>query len=274
MKRNDLRYDVETDSGERYYPDHSCSPTVHDHLDRYRFAQELLQANLICLDAACGSGYGTSMLGSKVKKAIGLDCSEHAVQYAMRNYGGPNVDYVRADLNRPLPLDDGCVGAIISFETLEHVLNQAGMLGEFRRILRDDGLLIISTPNRRLREALNTPPNLYHIKELTESEFFDMLAHSSFEVRGLFGQWHYSPGPRLVSAGKSVVRKLAFSIRDSLKHSGVFQFFRRVSRHTGLTRLLYGFLAESAYRRITPIRLAEVSSYSTLIAICAKSGDH
>lgn len=54
---------------------------------------------------------------------------------------------VRADLNRPLPLEDGSFDAVVCVEGIEHVENPHHMLREFHRILRPNGWLLLSTPN-------------------------------------------------------------------------------------------------------------------------------
>jgi 2-polyprenyl-3-methyl-5-hydroxy-6-metoxy-1,4-benzoquinol methylase len=49
----------------------------------------------------------------------------------------------------PLPFPDDCFDAVLFTEVLEHIAlrNPVDLLGELRRVLRPDGLLILSTPN-------------------------------------------------------------------------------------------------------------------------------
>lgn len=47
-----------------------------------------------------------------------------------------------------IPLADGCGDVVTSFTVLEHVTDERVALSEMRRILRPDGLLVITVPNR------------------------------------------------------------------------------------------------------------------------------
>ena len=48
---------------------------------------------------------------------------------------------------------------IVSFETIEHVDNGEKVFSEFNRVLKDNGLLIISTPNKNIsiQNNINNP---------------------------------------------------------------------------------------------------------------------
>lgn len=74
---------------------------------------------------------------------------------------------------------------VVSFETLEHLSEQEAMLSEIRRVLRQDGLLIISTPNKPLYSRQGDNP--FHVKELCREEFVALLK-SRFAHVSLLGQ--------------------------------------------------------------------------------------
>lgn len=52
---------------------------------------------------------------------------------------------VRIEPGRPVPLQTGCADTVLSFQVLEHVWNLDWYLGEARRLLREDGRLLLST---------------------------------------------------------------------------------------------------------------------------------
>ena len=54
---------------------------------------------------------------------------------------------VEADMNAPLPFEDGAFDVVVSQEGVEHLENLAGFLRESRRILRPGGTIWITTPN-------------------------------------------------------------------------------------------------------------------------------
>src|SRR3989304_548801 len=56
-------------------------------------------------------------------------------------------NFQRADLNEPLAYDDDVFDYVACMEGLEHIENTHHTLREFYRILKKDGILLISTPN-------------------------------------------------------------------------------------------------------------------------------
>jgi 2-polyprenyl-3-methyl-5-hydroxy-6-metoxy-1,4-benzoquinol methylase len=63
-------------------------PTRHslakpDHLERYIFASNIIKSETTCIDAACGGGYGTSILHHANIKVVGIDISEDAINHAL-----------------------------------------------------------------------------------------------------------------------------------------------------------------------------------------------
>ncbi|KRT71307.1 MAG: methyltransferase type 11 [candidate division NC10 bacterium CSP1-5] len=56
-------------------------------------------------------------------------------------------NFQRADLNEPLAYDDDVFDYVACLEGLEHIENTHHALREFYRILKKDGILLISTPN-------------------------------------------------------------------------------------------------------------------------------
>lgn len=94
-------------------------PTVLEHLARYKFALPFCK-NKKCLDAACGTGYGTKMI-----LAEGVDVSLEAVEYAVTKY------CVRADFyDLELGLPDDRWDVVTSFETIEHLDNPNAFLSD------------------------------------------------------------------------------------------------------------------------------------------------
>lgn len=118
------------------------------------------------------------------------------------------LDVRRCDIERePLPLGDGSVGTAVFNELFEHLrVDPIFTLGEVRRVLSDDGVLLLSTPNlRSLRglrnllvhgeahavsggvfeqyEKLRTLGHMGHVREYTTIELTSFLERVGFEVR-------------------------------------------------------------------------------------------
>ena len=183
--------DIEAWRGERMYWDVASEEDRQLHLSRYRFAREIFDPHWRCLDAACGSGYGTSFLAEKVRFVDGVDVDPGAIDFAKATYRKSNLAYHSADLQSTLPFADGTFDGIASFETLEHVSDQTKMTCEFHRVLKPGGILVISTPDRSVSERIGLD-NRFHVAELSKREFVELLSRS-FIVEQLFGHGDGKP---------------------------------------------------------------------------------
>ena len=96
----------------------------------------------IILDAGCGVGRISAFIEGKVRMAVGLDLSMHALSMASGVYGVS--DLVEGDITR-LPFEDGCFDKIIVSEVIEHIKAQDILLEELNRVLKKGGEAIIST---------------------------------------------------------------------------------------------------------------------------------
>ena len=99
------------------------------------------------LDYGCGVGLLSALLATRGYTVTGVDISTKFIEAAQGLYGsGPSVRFkVIGDL--PLPFAEGEFDLIASSAVLEHCTDIAGILLEFRRVLRTGGLLVIETPN-------------------------------------------------------------------------------------------------------------------------------
>ena len=155
-------------TGERLVPGVVDAELEIEHRERYLFASQLAEGKSV-LDAACGTGYGTAMLAETASSAIGIDISEEAIDYAKEHYDGKNVTFVCSSVTT-LPCRDQSLDLVVSFETLEHIdeISQTQFLSEIKRVLKQDGVLIISTPNRDIYDKRGV--NEFHVKELSYTE--------------------------------------------------------------------------------------------------------
>lgn len=162
---------------ERMVPESSDASTFWEHIYRYAFASHFVR-NKRVLDIACGEGYGAAALQrSGASHVIGVDVSESACLHAHEKYG---LD-ARTGHAEQIPLADASMEVVVSFETIEHVLNPIRFLDECARILSPGGVLIISTPNKGVYSTETTNP--YHCSEMTESEFASALASKFTSIR-------------------------------------------------------------------------------------------
>ena len=157
-------------TGERLVPDAQYGDVVHaEHLARYGVAAQLAGSRR-ALDAACGEGYGTNLLAQAgATSVVGVDFDDATVAHARARY--PAADFVHGDVRR-LPFEDGEFDLVVSFETIEHVRDPEVALDELRRVLAEEGQLLISTPNKHSYLVENE----FHEREFTHEEFVELLS--------------------------------------------------------------------------------------------------
>lgn len=172
-------------TGERFTPE--CTREIwYEHWHRYAFARRLAAGRRV-LDAACGEGYGSALLASVATEVVGVDIDDAAIAHARSRYGTQaNLRFERADVTE-LPFGDGRFDLVVSFETLEHLAAQKRLLQEFTRVLTDDGLLLISSPDKHTYSDMAGFRNEFHVRELYREELLELLAPHFGEVR-LYGQ--------------------------------------------------------------------------------------
>jgi SAM-dependent methyltransferase len=109
------------------------------------------------------------MLDAGAKKVVGIDNSAESIEYCKKNYKKDNLEFKTEDCEK-INLDD-IFDVVISFEAIEHLKNQDSFVSEVKRLLKDDGVFIVSTPNKETYPSGNP----YHFREFTESEFKSFL---------------------------------------------------------------------------------------------------
>ncbi|MBC8179574.1 methyltransferase domain-containing protein, partial [candidate division KSB1 bacterium] len=163
-------------TGERFIPTVTMEEEIAvEHLQRYLSVLELVQGKIV-LDAACGEGYGTSLMSESAKKCYGVDISEDVIRHAKNKYSSFGLEYLASSVNN-LPFKDGAFDIIISFETIEHLddISQKSFMGEIKRTLKNEGALVISTPDKIVYSEGNRAPNKFHLKEFYRDEFYSFL---------------------------------------------------------------------------------------------------
>jgi len=244
-------------TGERFTPE--CVREIwYEHWARYAFAAGFARGKRV-LDAACGEGFGSALLAREAREVTGLDVSAQAVAHAQARYGGSaNLRYVQGDCTQ-LDLADKSFDLVVSVETLEHVAAQEAMVAGFARVLADDGVFIVSSPDKRTYSDVTGFRNEFHVRELYRDELLALLAAHFPEVR-LYGQkllfqsaiWALDDAGRAAGIAASTAEPAADG--STLLKSGLVYdplYFIAVCSHRPLTDLpqlaLFGDRAESVY---------------------------
>lgn len=170
-------------TGERFCP-HVRGEVALEHFSRYALAAELARGKDV-LDIASGEGYGSRLMADYARTVTGVELDWQAVCHAAKTYAGDNLAFVQGNAAK-IPLADNSVDLVASFETIEHHDQHESMLAEICRVLRPDGVLMLSSPEKALNEYRNTP-NKYHVAELYREELEHLLARH-FARYALYGQ--------------------------------------------------------------------------------------
>ncbi|MCB0471650.1 MAG: class I SAM-dependent methyltransferase [Flavobacteriaceae bacterium] len=161
------------------------SASTVEHLHRYSVAQEFSTDKKV-LDIACGEGYGTNLISKKAELVIGVDNDTSTIKKAQIKYKNKNSHFIHGDI-KALPFENNYFDLIVCFETIEHVHNPNLAILEIERVLKPDGLLLISTPNKLNYSDKTNYKNKFHIKEFYEEEFINLIKASFINVK-LFSQ--------------------------------------------------------------------------------------
>jgi len=133
---------------------------VRDHLLRYLHyvdcyvAEKNQQAMLDCLEAdsqalllECGCHAGANARrraeAKDLRAVVGIELNSSVAAEAVAR----GLRVIQADLNRPIPLVEGCVDAVMVSDVLEHLVETGFFVAEVYRVLKPGGYAVVSTPN-------------------------------------------------------------------------------------------------------------------------------
>ena len=132
------------------------------------------------LDLGSGEGYGTSLLARKAGMVVGLELDPTVAADAQKKYDSSNLHFV-AGSGVQIPFIE-LFDVVVCLETLGHVDNRGGLIREVKRLLKPDGLLIVST-----RDSDDDAP----YDEAFSFEEFRKLLESTFRETQFLGQRVY-----------------------------------------------------------------------------------
>jgi SAM-dependent methyltransferase len=138
------------------------------------------------LDIGCGSAW----LGDHFEKYTGIDLSPEAVEAARAR----GREVMLADVDRPLPFEDGRFDGVVLKDVLEHVADPVALVLEAHRVLRAGGRAFASSPDAQ-RWVWD---DYTHRRPFTRKSFRLLFEDQGFEVERL-GYENVMPGSGIVS---------------------------------------------------------------------------
>jgi ubiquinone/menaquinone biosynthesis C-methylase UbiE len=128
---------------ERIVPGLTDRAETADHMARYGFAAT--GARGMTLDLGSGVGYGAAIIAAapSVQFLIAFDISSRPLAFGRSSYG-ETISFAAGDAGA-LPLSKDPLDSVVCLEAIEHVAAE-WVLREIARVLRPEGIPIISTP--------------------------------------------------------------------------------------------------------------------------------
>lgn len=211
MDKTELKF-----TGERLIPKININQAFYyEHLVRYFFASQIAKKKTV-LDLGCGTGYGSYILKNigDAQKVIGIDISKDAIDYAKKYYG-KSADFHIDNILSLKSISNNSIDIVTTFEVLEHTNKHDQMFKEIKRVLKDSGIIIISTPN-----ILTYPPgNTYHLKELSPVKFENILKKYFKNTKIYFQNYFFSEEIRDNNFSKQIDILTAENLfQEDIKH--------------------------------------------------------
>jgi SAM-dependent methyltransferase len=201
------------------------------HMQRYAYASDFCRGKSV-LDCPTGEGYGAKYIAQYAASVVGVDISIETVMRCRETYSEhANLSYEIGDMSS-LPFEDSSFDVVMCFEGIEHVPpeKQQACFDELRRVLKPEGIMLISTPDRDtgLKRGYNNP---YHLSELSLTEFdqnlrkrFKNVEIFSQELNMAAGMWSIS-GRSSRGARTSKVDQIMVSGQDLVSKAGHGGFY-------------------------------------------------
>ncbi len=171
-------------AGERFVPTEN-GQIKYEHVHRYALSLDFVVGKSV-LDIASGEGYGAALLVQVAQSVIGVDIDPESVKHSKHRYDLPNLSFLEGSCDS-IPLPDASVDVVTSFETIEHHDKHESMMLEIKRVLKPNGYLIISSPNRLTYSDEPHYSNPFHVRELYYEEFNQLLKKHFKDVQ-VYGQ--------------------------------------------------------------------------------------
>ena len=164
--------------------DFDLKPSVGHRVNAKLVSKYIKKGSLI-LDVGCWSGQLLRALKSERKNFhyFGIDVNKDAIGYITKVEPEGNFKLASA---LDIPYKDKYFDIITLFDVLEHIPKKAEMrcLKEIRRVIKKDGVLLISTPADNLFSKIFDPAYfLLEHRHYSKDKLLDLLSKSRFKVR-------------------------------------------------------------------------------------------
>ena len=248
----------------QYYKEQSESKETHlrffgifNTIKRLRLANDLSNTNLNIADIGCGAGTQGIIWAKDGHNVHGIDINENLVNLAEKRAKELQLDTKYcAGTATSLPWENESMDVCLAPELLEHVPDWEKCLDEFDRILKNGGVLFITTSNRLCPKQNEFELPLYswypgklkrYYEKLSVTDRPELVCHAEYPAVNWFS---------------------FFELQKKLKEKGYISFDRFDVMETAGKGFLMKIIL-TVIRKIIPVRfMAHVfTPYTTVYAI-------
>jgi 2-polyprenyl-3-methyl-5-hydroxy-6-metoxy-1,4-benzoquinol methylase len=168
--------------GHRERSENGVEGVMPDHVARYEWAAQHLPTTgeSQWVDLGCGTGYGSTVVPINCTY-VGFDIDAESIRWARDHYGVTNkrsffcqgLDNIWLLMNRR--------NLVTSFEVLEHVEDQQGLINTAHELLIQGGTLLLSTPQKGA-----TPGTAWDRFILTHKELLALFSTTRWKIEPFY----------------------------------------------------------------------------------------
>lgn len=243
------------------------SVLFHRHLAGYMFALDYVKDKTF-LDLGCSDGYGTFLLAKEARNAFALDIDKKTIHFAKQKYQLKNLSFKAGDALEIRWRNK--FEAVVSFQVIEHINEIDIYLSIIKKTLKKNGVVIFSTPNRKLRLRDGEKPwNPYHVHEYEAQELHNILKKHFNEVSvlGLYASPDiYKFEKRRLKMRRIIARIDIFNMYERFPREYTDWFVMQIKRYTSSKKKRIAKITSKDFW----VTNKKVSESLDLIAVCRK----
>jgi ubiquinone/menaquinone biosynthesis C-methylase UbiE len=130
--------------------EHLQRPEFKDHKQgKFNYILDILNLhnrNGTCLDLGCSNGIVAKNLTAQFRQIVGSDIDLIALKKAIAEKSN-TLDFISGDA-MALPFRDQSLDAVVCLQTYEHVPSSEKLFSEIDRVLKNEGIVLFSGPNK------------------------------------------------------------------------------------------------------------------------------
>ncbi len=161
---------------ERISLQHDRKAIIAEHVHRYKICSILASGSV--LDISCGIGYGSDIIceNPTVSGYLGIDISATEIEYATKQFANDKKSFALGNICS-LTAEANTFDTIVSLETLEHIEDPNLAIQELARVLKQDGILCGSVPEKDYDDECERVygPNPFHLHKFSKQDLKSSL---------------------------------------------------------------------------------------------------